>query len=346
MTSVDILKTQLESARKSILFMETQHANTLKGLHAEIQQLQKKCSELLFDVAMKDEATQADEENLQKMKILENEVDELTKEKISLVQQVELRDKHLVKMEEHITAQEKSFTKEIQAHMHTISSLTIELDSRANAVGILSVKLNQARSKLHKLIAQESNAGVICSPTPPSKPKTSENRRLHRSSKSGEMRPISSSSCRTERCRFSLSPHNTALVKQSRPSSASLIKAAKSMEFMDHTGPSQQQLRSSSSPQIVKRPFYSDVSQSGGNAAITPKPLCILPPIDSKAKDPNGNSAIEGRNSQSWVLEGCVGQRSQKTVPPAFERGCGQSSQIAVRHLGAGITSEREIENM
>ena len=59
-----------------------------------------------------------DEENLQKMKILENEVDELTKEKISLVQQVELRDKHLVKMEEHITAQEKSFTKEIQVDFY------------------------------------------------------------------------------------------------------------------------------------------------------------------------------------------------------------------------------------
>jgi len=43
-TSVSQLEMQLQSARKSILFMETQHANTLRGLHQEIQQLQKKCS--------------------------------------------------------------------------------------------------------------------------------------------------------------------------------------------------------------------------------------------------------------------------------------------------------------
>ena len=42
--TIETLQTQLQSARKSLLFMETQHATTLKGLHAEIQYLQKKCS--------------------------------------------------------------------------------------------------------------------------------------------------------------------------------------------------------------------------------------------------------------------------------------------------------------
>ena len=40
----NMLKTQLQSARNSLLFMETEHAKTLKGLHSEIQHLQKKCS--------------------------------------------------------------------------------------------------------------------------------------------------------------------------------------------------------------------------------------------------------------------------------------------------------------
>jgi len=42
--AIETLQTQLQSARKSLLFMETQHANTLKGLHAEIKNLQKRCS--------------------------------------------------------------------------------------------------------------------------------------------------------------------------------------------------------------------------------------------------------------------------------------------------------------
>ena len=33
-----------ESLEKSILFMQQDHANTLKGLHEEIQKLQKRCS--------------------------------------------------------------------------------------------------------------------------------------------------------------------------------------------------------------------------------------------------------------------------------------------------------------
>ena len=33
-----------DSLQKSILFMQQEHANTLKGFHEEIQKLQKKCS--------------------------------------------------------------------------------------------------------------------------------------------------------------------------------------------------------------------------------------------------------------------------------------------------------------
>ena len=41
-----------KSLQSSILFMQEEHAKTLKALHSEIQHLQKKCSELTFSVAM------------------------------------------------------------------------------------------------------------------------------------------------------------------------------------------------------------------------------------------------------------------------------------------------------
>lgn len=38
------LENQLHSAQKNLLFLQTDHANTLKGLHAEIRRLQQQCT--------------------------------------------------------------------------------------------------------------------------------------------------------------------------------------------------------------------------------------------------------------------------------------------------------------
>ena len=46
--TIETLQMQLQSSRKSLLFMETQHATTLKGLHTEIHNLQKKCSGVIL----------------------------------------------------------------------------------------------------------------------------------------------------------------------------------------------------------------------------------------------------------------------------------------------------------
>ena len=45
---------QLRNAQSSILFMQQEHAQTLQGLHGELQKLQKKCGELTFELAMKE----------------------------------------------------------------------------------------------------------------------------------------------------------------------------------------------------------------------------------------------------------------------------------------------------
>lgn len=46
------LENQLHSAQKNLLFLQQDHANTLKGLHAEIRRLQQQCTgERLHDLA-------------------------------------------------------------------------------------------------------------------------------------------------------------------------------------------------------------------------------------------------------------------------------------------------------
>lgn len=38
------LENQLQSAQKNLLFLQREHTNTLKGLHAELRRLQQRCT--------------------------------------------------------------------------------------------------------------------------------------------------------------------------------------------------------------------------------------------------------------------------------------------------------------
>ena len=43
---------KLRNAESAIVFLQTQHAEILQGLHAEIQALQQKCARKLYDAIM------------------------------------------------------------------------------------------------------------------------------------------------------------------------------------------------------------------------------------------------------------------------------------------------------
>ncbi|XP_023602843.1 coiled-coil domain-containing protein 92 isoform X2 [Myotis lucifugus] len=47
------LENQLQSAQKNLLFLQREHAGTLKGLHAEIRRLQQHCTDLTYELTLK-----------------------------------------------------------------------------------------------------------------------------------------------------------------------------------------------------------------------------------------------------------------------------------------------------
>lgn len=47
------LKNQLQSAQKNLLFLQREHANTLKGLHEELRRLQQRCTGTCSSSALK-----------------------------------------------------------------------------------------------------------------------------------------------------------------------------------------------------------------------------------------------------------------------------------------------------
>uniref|UniRef100_A0A3P8WV85 CCDC92/74 N-terminal domain-containing protein n=1 Tax=Cynoglossus semilaevis TaxID=244447 RepID=A0A3P8WV85_CYNSE len=47
------LENQLQSAQKNLLFLQQNHAVTLKGLHAEVRRLQQQCTDLTYELTVR-----------------------------------------------------------------------------------------------------------------------------------------------------------------------------------------------------------------------------------------------------------------------------------------------------
>uniref|UniRef100_A0A2K5CTN6 CCDC92/74 N-terminal domain-containing protein n=1 Tax=Aotus nancymaae TaxID=37293 RepID=A0A2K5CTN6_AOTNA len=47
------LENQLHNAQKNLLFLQQEHASMLKGLHAEIRRLQQHCTDLTYELTLK-----------------------------------------------------------------------------------------------------------------------------------------------------------------------------------------------------------------------------------------------------------------------------------------------------
>ncbi|CAF4504499.1 unnamed protein product [Rotaria magnacalcarata] len=52
LTDINTLTQRLQSADKSITFIQREHASTLSNLHEEIAKWQQKCSDLTFQLAI------------------------------------------------------------------------------------------------------------------------------------------------------------------------------------------------------------------------------------------------------------------------------------------------------
>ncbi|PNI57282.1 CCDC92 isoform 5, partial [Pan troglodytes] len=86
------LENQLHSAQKNLLFLQREHASTLKGLHSEIRRLQQHCTDLTYELTVKSSEQTGDgtsrsselkkrcEELEAQLKVKENENAELLKE--------------------------------------------------------------------------------------------------------------------------------------------------------------------------------------------------------------------------------------------------------------------------
>jgi len=169
---LETLKSQLQSARKNILFMETEHAKTLHGLHNEIKSLQSKCNDLTLKLVLKEDESVIDYKK--QIKQLQTESARSADEKVSYIQNIEEKDKRILELEGKVKSLDFIHQKDLKAKMHQVTTLASELDIRATTIAYLSTQLHHAHSKLHRLSndpakkLSPSKKSPKLLPTPPS----------------------------------------------------------------------------------------------------------------------------------------------------------------------------------
>ncbi|KAI8494746.1 Coiled-coil domain of unknown function [Branchiostoma belcheri] len=127
MATLTQLQDKLRSAQSSILFMQQEHAKTLKGLHEEMHKLQKKCAELTFQLAMETTST-PDEDYFRKKSVgLEKELKQKDDDWKDVQEQAEKKDKRIEMLEQQLRAQEKKFKDELKLKSTKMASYLMNL---------------------------------------------------------------------------------------------------------------------------------------------------------------------------------------------------------------------------
>nr|XP_025872873.1 coiled-coil domain-containing protein 92 [Vulpes vulpes] len=147
------LENQLHSAQKNLLFLQREHASTLKGLHAEIRRLQQHCTDLTYELTVKSSDQTGDgssrsselkrrcEELEAQLKLQEEENNELLKE-------LEQKNAMIVVLENTVKEREKKYLEELKVKSHKLNMLSGELEQRASTIAYLTAQLHAAKRKL------------------------------------------------------------------------------------------------------------------------------------------------------------------------------------------------------
>ncbi|XP_060064580.1 coiled-coil domain-containing protein 92-like [Ylistrum balloti] len=134
-------KRNMESA---ILFMQQEHANTLKALHEEIRNLQKKCSDLTFQINMQGLGIDDTGATSAKVEELQKEMEDKSQLHTKLEKELERKEKLVRDIELLAKKQKMKYIDEARKKTQEIDQYKAELESKSNQIAYLT-------SELHKL---------------------------------------------------------------------------------------------------------------------------------------------------------------------------------------------------
>ncbi|XP_075710622.1 coiled-coil domain-containing protein 92 [Rhinoderma darwinii] len=147
------LENQLQSAQKNLLFLQQEHANTLKGLHAEIRRLQQHCTDLTYELTLKTSDQTGDsfsrsDELRRKCEELEAQLKDKETENNELIKELEQKNAMIMVLENTIKEREKKYLEELKVKSHKLNMLSSELEQRASTIAYLTAQLHATKKKL------------------------------------------------------------------------------------------------------------------------------------------------------------------------------------------------------
>ncbi|XP_032732353.1 coiled-coil domain-containing protein 92 isoform X1 [Lontra canadensis] len=147
------LENQLHSAQKNLLFLQREHASTLKGLHAEIRRLQQHCTDLTYELTLKSSDQTGDgasrsSELKRRCEELEAQLKLQEEENNELLKQLEQKNAVIAVLENTVKEREKKYLEELKVKSHKLNMLSSELEQRAGTIAYLTAQLHAAKRKL------------------------------------------------------------------------------------------------------------------------------------------------------------------------------------------------------
>ncbi|CAL8247498.1 unnamed protein product [Merluccius merluccius] len=180
------LENQLQSAQKNLLFLQQDHASTLKGLHAEIKRLQQHCTDLTYELTVRSsdpsDSSEARGRALQRRcEELEAELKQKEVENRELLRDLEQKNAMISVLENTIKERERKYLEELRMKSHKLALLSGELEQRASTIAYLTSQLHATKKKLLAGSSSEAspNSSPVAScykPTPPSTPASAKER--------------------------------------------------------------------------------------------------------------------------------------------------------------------------
>ncbi|ELU07821.1 hypothetical protein CAPTEDRAFT_221373 [Capitella teleta] len=142
------LKTIKQNYDCQILFIQQDHTKTLKGLHEEIQNLQKRCSDLTFQVAMDNTSAPQEGKITRRCEELEAEMAGKDGRIVSMQEEIEHKDQEIRTLKHQLRAQERKYTDELKGRKAKMDAMNRELETKAGVVARLVTELHSVKSKL------------------------------------------------------------------------------------------------------------------------------------------------------------------------------------------------------
>ncbi|CAF1550126.1 unnamed protein product [Rotaria magnacalcarata] len=184
LTDINTLTQRLQSADKSITFIQREHASTLSNLHEEIAKWQQKCSDLTFQLAIGGGTIMnSTDDNKLRLTIeqLENEIHQCKQTINDLNRIVEEKEKSINDYENRLIVNERKHTQELRLEIDKQRQLKIELEQRSTLIAQLTNQLYREKQLQQQQVQTRARlAQAILPNKPPKFSSTSETQqKLH-----------------------------------------------------------------------------------------------------------------------------------------------------------------------